>query len=219
MATGAEDSTVRVTRVADGKEVHIFASAGPVNDVAFSPDGQLLAAGAAATIRVWDLAKGGERLQNLKLGDLEGLEVPGIDAIARIAFQDDGRTLLVLPVDYYKPWLLDWRNKKVGRQPLDTGGIAKNSWRWPHAMFSPGGRLMVLVQPPGWSLDIKQVFADPNSHSARSSWVMGLSPSPSPSVPMVAMSLSGIPMARFGCYDSRTRQGTGATGCAETVVG
>jgi serine/threonine protein kinase/WD40 repeat protein len=152
MATIAGDNTVRVSRVTDGKEVHLFAAAEPVRDVAFSPDGRLLAAGTYRTIKVWDLAKGGDRLQNW--------EVPETARINRITFRPDGRTLVALPLGFYEPWLIDWQKKEVLRRPPLAEGPATGAWET--ASFSPGGHLFALVPLQGENrLLLRQVGAEP----------------------------------------------------------
>jgi RNA polymerase sigma factor (sigma-70 family) len=62
-AAAGKDGTVVIRDLRSGREVRRWATdQGPVRDLAFSPDGTLLASGADESVRVWDVATGTERL-------------------------------------------------------------------------------------------------------------------------------------------------------------
>jgi RNA polymerase sigma factor (sigma-70 family) len=56
LATAGEDSVARVWDLTTHKALHQFRLAEPVTDVAWSPDGKRLAAGAERTVTVWETA-------------------------------------------------------------------------------------------------------------------------------------------------------------------
>jgi WD40 repeat protein len=56
VASGGQDNTVRLWRVADGQELATFKLPGSAFAVAYSPDGRTLAAGGwYKTVQLWDL--------------------------------------------------------------------------------------------------------------------------------------------------------------------
>jgi WD40 repeat protein len=59
LASGGEDTTIRVWEYGTGKTQHVYRTQAQVGAVAFSPDGRLLAAsGLNNTVQVWDVASG-----------------------------------------------------------------------------------------------------------------------------------------------------------------
>jgi ABC-type polysaccharide/polyol phosphate export permease len=87
VASGADDRTVRVWRVADGAPLGAFDSqGGPVTSVAFSPDGAMLAAGSEdRTVHVWR-PRDGALLRTLGV-----MSAP----VNSVAFSPDGAYLAV----------------------------------------------------------------------------------------------------------------------------
>jgi WD40 repeat protein len=83
VASGSDDRTVRVWRVADGAPLRVLNCAHPVRSVTFSPDGQLLAAGAASVVPLW-------RVQDYQaFGTREGHK----SAVNQVAFSPDSKSL------------------------------------------------------------------------------------------------------------------------------
>jgi WD40 repeat protein len=93
LASGGQDNTVRLWEIATGKEIQCFtAVTGPgaehawVQSIAFSPDGNFLAAGtgnASSELVMWERATGKQ------VRRFQGLRQP----LASIAFAPDGKTL------------------------------------------------------------------------------------------------------------------------------
>jgi WD40 repeat protein/tRNA A-37 threonylcarbamoyl transferase component Bud32 len=86
LASGSDDHTVRLWDLAAGKERLVLASrgSGNITSVAFSPDGQIVAAGTVnQTARLWDVTSGKER------GALTGHTA----TVTCVAFLADGRTV------------------------------------------------------------------------------------------------------------------------------
>ncbi len=84
LASGADDRTVRLWRVADGTLLRTLEGhPSEVWSVAFAPDGQTLASGSYRTVRLWRVADG------VLLRTLEG----HTDWVRSVAFAPDGQTL------------------------------------------------------------------------------------------------------------------------------
>jgi WD domain, G-beta repeat/NB-ARC domain/Pentapeptide repeats (8 copies) len=128
LATGDADSTVRLWRVADGKQ--LWMGKGHLNfvwSVKFSSDNLLASGSSDATIRLWDVTTG----ECLKI--LQG----SFDDIHAIAFSPNGYHLVIGDMSRY-PILLD----------INTGSCLKTfqghtkNCTWAVA-FSPDGRSLV----------------------------------------------------------------------------
>src|SRR5262249_23876917 len=99
---------------------------GPVNSVAFSPDGRTLASGSAdGSARLWDLAT------HQQLG-------PPLDAdtlpISTVAFSPDGRTLAA-GSDNERVFLWDLATHQLRSSPLEASAYTS-------VAFSPDGRTL-----------------------------------------------------------------------------
>lgn len=88
LASGSHNGILRIWDVASGQGRRIWKSesANGINDVAFSPDGRLLAADSGYSIRIWDVASG-QLLRTLE-GTSQG----------SLAFSPDGQTLADLEI-------------------------------------------------------------------------------------------------------------------------
>jgi WD40 repeat protein/tetratricopeptide (TPR) repeat protein len=108
IASGTDDSTVRVWDARDGKNLLTL----PVNDdprqtfvvrhVAFSPDGSHIAAGAeGGTVCVWDAASGAKLFDLLQHEAVDLKERPSIVALA---FSRDGSKIMSATSEGYRVW-------------------------------------------------------------------------------------------------------------------
>jgi WD40 repeat protein len=143
LAARGEDGRIALWRVADrddagvsvGKAQVAPGEAPAAGDVAFSPDGELLAVGTAATgVALW---KPGEKRPSL--------ELPGNQFFGPIAFRKDGSRLAVGDFDELGLWTLGRAKptKKVIDLPSATGSFADTV---NDAAFTPDGRLLIS----GW---------------------------------------------------------------------
>jgi WD40 repeat protein/serine/threonine protein kinase len=99
LATGGEDSMVRLWSTTTGKEVHVLKGhKSAVHGVVFSPDGKLLvSAGSNGTLKIWELdtAAGVDRVTAKVIQSVTGRT----GAILSVAFGPDGRYLAYAGTD------------------------------------------------------------------------------------------------------------------------
>jgi len=55
LASGSDDRTIKLWEVATGKELCTFTAEWPIESVAFSPDGKILASVWIGTVLLWDV--------------------------------------------------------------------------------------------------------------------------------------------------------------------
>jgi WD40 repeat protein len=82
VATASIDQTARLWDVKSGQELHKLPHVGPVNSVAFSPDGQTVATASSNTARIWDVRSGQELCR-----------LPHDGLVNSVAFSPDGKTV------------------------------------------------------------------------------------------------------------------------------
>jgi WD40 repeat protein len=118
--SGAGDGTVRLWKVATGRELRRFSGKDkPVTGVAFSPDGRRALTGSVdGTVRLWDVETG-RAIRVLK----------GEPWVHRVAFSPDGRRGLSNGTGAMRLWDLE-SGKELRRSPPGGVGVA----------FSPDGR-------------------------------------------------------------------------------
>ena len=135
LASGGEDSTVRLWDVATGQQIgrpltaRIGGSVRDVESVAFSPDGKTLATGNGdGTVRLWDVATSRQIG-----GPLVALTAP----VESVAFSPDGRTLVSGgPNDTVQLWKVATR-RQIGGPLWNAPNAANDVWS---VAFSPDGK-------------------------------------------------------------------------------
>jgi WD40 repeat protein len=136
MATASFDMFVSVWDVAARKEIARVAMATPMRSVAFSPSGQLLAAGSAHnTFTLWDLESGAGRTYT----------IPKVDAksdVSGISFSPDGRRLATSHMDSS---ITLW---DVATQKEVKNFYVSQSSSW-SVRFSPDGALFATATQGG----------------------------------------------------------------------
>jgi len=131
LATGSEDTTVKLWDVAGGKEKGTLKGHGAtVRSLAFSRDGKRLVTGSFdQTVKVWDLEKMAE------LATLKGHS----DAVWSVAFAPDGRTFASGGADgTVKLWALPESGDPAA---VEEKGTLKGHMNWVSCVaFSPDGK-------------------------------------------------------------------------------
>jgi WD40 repeat protein/serine/threonine protein kinase len=159
IASADGGGVLRVWRVPALREVaSTTASGAGVNDVAFTPSGEIVAAGNDGTVTVW--SGDGERARGPLVVDPEG------DAVRSVAVGADGRTLVVANANRVTLWNLatgDQRASLVGQlaAPLD-------------AHLSPDGEWIAGTSRDGtvalWDADSRERLGDHFSYHDDAVW-------------------------------------------------
>ncbi len=153
LATGGRDCTVRLTRVANGKEMRILGTQNWASALAFSPDGRWLAAAVGTEkLKVWDVSTG-EKFKNWTRPV----------GLTPIWFGPDGKTLCGLCFDAVEPWALTLDKEAVLRKP--PAPVPPGVY-WKSVAISPDGRLVarpdVLMNGKALPFVLTQPGSDPH---------------------------------------------------------
>ena len=127
LASGAEDTTVKLWRVENGENIATFVRNGiSVESVAFSPDGKMIAAGTSGNlVNLWDIEKG-ENLARFK---------GHASRVFSVAFSPDGKTVASGAEDYtIKLWDVETK------QNIAT--LTGHKDKVFSVAFSPDGRIL-----------------------------------------------------------------------------
>jgi WD40 repeat protein len=126
LVSASQDHTVRLWDLATGTEIRRFGDAQYISDLAFSPDGKILATGSQNQAILWDPVTGKELA---RLGDSKGWGIT-------IAFSSDGRVVaLGNAAGSLQLWELISR-QEIARFVVPPGGVGA-------MRFSADGRLLV----------------------------------------------------------------------------
>jgi WD40 repeat protein len=146
IAARARDGTVRLFQTETGNEVHTLGNAQPMpagnagflrfannetRNMAFSPDGKMIATGNGNSVRLWDAATGKE------LPLVEGHRGP----VSTVSISADGKTLLSRGTDgFMRSWDLTAQRERC------QFSVAPNASA---VAFAPDGRTAVISMPDG----------------------------------------------------------------------
>lgn len=154
LASGSEDSTVRLWDVATGKEQHVLSNGASVSTLAFSDDGSLLATGSGSGGRTGDRKIRIFRLQYSSSDTPQSTLVGHADAVTSVAFDPFGRTLASSSVDGS---VLLWDiTAAVQVQRLYSAGTSMYS-----PCFAPDGKTLLTLSPDTsylWNMDASQAL-------------------------------------------------------------
>ncbi len=119
------------------KPVWVSAHTGPVNDLAFSPDGKCLAtAGADGSLRIWDLGNGEWSRTLRAVGELQTGSSP---ELVQVAFSPEGQRLLALAKDGTVAFWSVPSGQAAGQLANPITGASS-------AVFSPDGRRVAVLR-------------------------------------------------------------------------
>jgi len=166
------DSAARLWAIAydlwSDRLVHVLPGA---NNLAFSPDGRLLATARHATAQLWDTAT----------GQPHGPALPLEKIIGAVVFSPDGKLLAAHSVEGVSQLLDTATGHPVGpilrHKDGTTTGWPSNA-RW-SAAFSPDGKLLATASVDGtvrlWKTDTGQPYGEPLRHEGEV-WAVAFSP-------------------------------------------
>jgi WD40 repeat protein/class 3 adenylate cyclase len=141
LASGDTAGRIRLWDVAKRRRLADLKAPSSVSDLAFSPDGKLLAAGTGTGAMLWEVASRHELRPRLTRGGL---------AVTRVAFSPDGRTLAAAGVDAVSLWNVRTRQETRLSSRSSVEAIA----------FHPNGRTLAAALKDGplqlWSLRAPQ---------------------------------------------------------------
>ena len=167
LATGGDDSSVRLWDLTSGQQVIRLFCDGPVVALAFSPDGQRVAAGSLdATARVWALPAGTEL----------ALEQHSAEVTA-VAFAPDGNTVASASLDHTaRVWRIA-SAAGAGLRPETVSRVVQSDAIY-SVRFDPRGRRLLTGCADGRAHVWDLTATDPRTFTVQRDWVNAVAFSP-----------------------------------------
>ncbi len=161
LATGGDDSSVRLWDLISGRQLARMAYDGPVVTLAFSPDGTRLVAGSLDyTARVWSLP--------------DGVEIASVQhsaEVTAVAFAPNGRTVASAGLDHTaRVWNIAPSLASPGLQPQQVARVVQGDAIY-SVQFDPTGRRLLTGSADGMARVWELTGTDPRVYHVQRDWI------------------------------------------------